>query len=200
MAQFSIRAILLICVYSAICCLVYLVPSLWVGWMVVIATAIWMSIAMVGAFESRDRFKLGFAVTGCAWLIIWFGFAIDTPKSNNLIDVRPHIVKLMNFGRTYPKDDPNLPYIFYTRFHDLQHSVDCVTKGSPPALPMHYNSIRLFVCLSALAVGCLGGVIFHLSGRRRNRFEQRDDVVSTPSTVATARLTSFVLRSRSTKA
>ncbi|MEQ1904125.1 MAG: hypothetical protein ABL888_08085 [Pirellulaceae bacterium] len=167
MAQFSIRAILLICVYSAICCLVYLVPSLWVGWMVVIATAIWMSIAMVAAFQSRDRFKLGFAVTGSVWLIIWFGFAVETSRPIAVFDIREFISKIMTGGKSVPEIDPTLPTTTYARLHDLYTSVDIAGVGSKRHIPLWFNSIRLFVCLSALVVGCLGGIIFQLCGQRR---------------------------------
>ena len=63
MPRISLRSILLICTYFAICSLVYVSANLWVGWLVVFATALWMALAIIRAFQTRDHFTLGFAVT-----------------------------------------------------------------------------------------------------------------------------------------
>lgn len=174
MVQLSLRSIMLMCVYAATCGLVYVTPNLWVGWLVVFATALWMSSAIVGASQSRNRFTLGFAVTGCIWLIVWLGFAIQTPTSIEGNDIRQKIFRFMSFGQT-PDYDPTLPVTTYAQVHDLYSSGRMGTQTTPRA-PAWHNAMRLLVCLSALAVACVGGAFFQLLGgdNRTNETEKVD--------------------------
>lgn len=171
MAQISLRSIMMMCVYAAICSFVYVSPNLWVGWLVVIATAIWMSLAIIRAFESRDHFMLGFAVTGSSWLIIWLGFAIQTPTSFDGNSIRSNIYRFVNLGRTHADSDfdPALPITEYAQLHDLYTSGAMATQSSTPPVPAWHNAIRLLVCLSALAAAGVGGTLFQF----RYRFKRR---------------------------
>ena len=78
MQRFSIRSVLLLVVYFAVCSLVYVSTNIWFGWLVVFATAIVYATAMKRAFSTRDRSVLVFAISGTVALITMLGFAIET--------------------------------------------------------------------------------------------------------------------------
>lgn len=162
MARMSLRTIFLICVYFAVCCSVYVSANLWVGWFVVFATATWMSFAIIRAFQTHDHFTLGFAVTGCAWLIIWLGFAIETPTAATGWNIRAKIFSIMNVGRNQPGFDPSAPHRTYAHLHDLYSSGPMAIQTPQPVAPMWHNTMRLAVCLSSLVAGLVGGVVFLL--------------------------------------
>ena len=162
MARISLRSILLICVYFVVCCSVYVSANLWVGWFVVFATATWMSFAIIRAFQTHDHFTLGFAVTGCAWLIIWLGFAIETPTAATSWNIRAKIFSIMNVGRDQPEFDASAPLRTYAHLHDLYSSGPMAIQTAQPVAPLWHNSIRLAICLSSLVVGLVGGMVFLL--------------------------------------
>ena len=139
--------------------MVYVSDNLCVGWLVVFATALLMSFAMIRAFQTRDHFTLGFAATGCVWLITWLGFAIETPTPAPDWKVRPKIASVMNFGREWQERDSSIPKT-YAHYHDLY--ISGLMETQQPVVPKFQNSIRLFICLTSLVVGLLGGIGLHL--------------------------------------
>jgi hypothetical protein len=169
MVRISIKSMLLMVVYAAICCLVYLHSSLWIGWLVVIATAFWMALAIVHATHTHNSFTLGFAVTGCVWLIIWLGFAIETPTTINIEGMRKAIYRVASLGRTRPEYDPSIGFTAYAQYHDVYISVPMGNQSPEIFLPYWHNALRLVVCLSALTVATVCGALFHFVCRNRPR-------------------------------
>ncbi len=167
MVRISLRSILLICIYFAICSSVCVSPNLWVGWFVVLATAIWMSFTIVRAFQTHNHFTLGFAVIGTVWLVAWLGLAIETKTANGSWNIRSKIAIVMNLGREWPDYDPSAPHRTYAHMHDLYYSAPMAIQTSEPVAPTWHNSMRLAVCLSSLAVGVIGGIVFHLIANMR---------------------------------
>jgi type III secretory pathway component EscS len=177
MFRLSINSMMLMVAYAAICCLVYLHSSFWIGWLIVIATAIWMAMAIVHATQTQNSFTLGFAVAGCPWLIIWLGFVIetDTPPglrpwpgggAGGVNSLRMGIYRIASFGRTGPaKLAIEAPEI---QRHDLYAS-EMMDIRDANFLPNLYNAMRLVVCLSALAVASVCGVLYHFVQRHCQR-------------------------------
>lgn len=166
MARISLKSIMLMVVYAAICSMVYISPNLWIGWLVVIATATWMAIAIVRATQTKDPFTLGFAVAGCVWLIVWLGFAIETPLSIDGKNVRAVIHRIIHFGRPRPEVDPKSRVTTYAQLHDLYVSGPMGSRSAVRHAPNWYNAIRLLVCLIALGIATVGGAVFHFGYRR----------------------------------
>ena len=160
---------ILIVAYAAICCLVYLHSSLWIGWLVVIATAIWMAIAIVRATQTHNSFTLGFAVAGCVWLILWLGFAIETPTTFDSKELRMAIYRFVSLGRKPPEYDPSIRITTYAQLHDLYTSAPMGNQSKAIFVPHYYNAIRLVVCLSALTFATACGTLVHFACRNRPR-------------------------------
>jgi len=161
MPRISLISIFLLCAYFAACCLTYLSPSLWAGWLIVIATSIWMAISIVRAFQTRDHFTLGFSVTACVWLITWLGFGIDAPQPTTNINWPWKMAKVIN----YERDLSVLPRLNERGVHSHLHtlySTQPMTEGDARHVAIVFNAIRLGICLSALAVGVVGGAVFRL--------------------------------------
>ena len=153
------------CVYFAVCCLVYISVNLWVGWAVVCATAVWMAYATIRAFQTRNHFTLGFAVAGCAWLIVWLGFAIETKTDVSGWNVRSKITNIMRLGRETPEHDVLAGLQSFTHMHHLYRSELLGILPDQRLAPEYHNSVRLFVCLTSLIFGLLGGIVFHVGFR-----------------------------------
>ena len=163
MARFSLKSIMLVVIYAAICSTVYATTNMWAGWLVVWATAVWMAIAIVHASKSNSGFSLGFAVAGCFWLIIWLGFAVETSVKFDDIPIRTAIYDFANFERNTEKDDDSANTASNGKAHDLYMSLEMNTRH----VPNWHNTMRLVVCLSALGVGCIGGLVTHFTCKRQ---------------------------------
>ena len=92
MPTLSLKSALLLTAYFAVCASVYITQNLATGWIVVIATALLISMAMVSAFKTNDTFTLGFSVFASATLAITL----------DVWDVRPAIINAMRFGPAPP--------------------------------------------------------------------------------------------------
>ena len=161
MVRISLKSIMLMVVYAAICCMVYVSPNLWIGWFIVVATATWMAIAIVRATQTNDPFTLGFAVTGCMWLIVWLGFAIETPTSIDGNNVRTAIYRIATLGKAIPEYDRSVRTTTYARLHDLYTSAPMGSRSAVLFVPQWHNAMRLVVCLTALAIAFCGGALFY---------------------------------------
>ena len=167
MARFSLKSIMLVVAYAAVCSSVYATSSMWAGWLVVWATAAWMAIAIVRASKSNGGFSLGFAVAGCFWLTIWLGFAVETSVKFDDIPIRTAIYDFANFAPNTDESDvePSADELNQIsantasngKAHDLYMSLEMNTRH----VPNWHNTMRLVVCLSALVVGCIGGMVTH---------------------------------------
>ena len=157
MARFSLKSMLLVIVYAAVCSSIFATTNMWVGWLVVWATAVWMAIAIVRASKSNDGFSLGFAIVGCFWLTIWLGFAVETSVEFDDIPIRTAIYDFANFGRSSNEADESAKTIRYSQAHDLYMSGEMNSRH----VPNWHNTMRLVVCLSALIAGCIGGMVTH---------------------------------------
>ncbi|MDB4766137.1 hypothetical protein OAG71_00470 [bacterium] len=161
MARVSLQTIMLVVAYAAVCSTVFATSNMWAGWLVVWATALWMAIAIVRASKSNGGFSLGFAVAGCFWLTIWLGFAVETSVKFDDIPIRTAIYDVVNFGRNTNEYDESAEPKSYAKAHDLYMSLDMTVQGNSPHVPNWHNAMRLVVCLSALVVGCMGGMVTH---------------------------------------
>lgn len=171
----TLKHLLAIAVYFAICCLNWITENLLVGWLFVIATTLWMMMAGLYAFRNGNRFSLGFSVFGFAWLAIILGISIQTPLNSKALDLRIvrsriySLAKSIGPSRTLPT---STTLTTYGELHDLTDSGPMGMYGSPP-IPHFYNTMRLAVCLSSLIAGSLGGLL--LSFLRWPKLEYRDN-------------------------
>jgi len=162
LVSFSLRSIMFFIVYAAVCCTVYVTSNMWAGWLVVWATAGCMAVAIVHASKSQSSFSQGFAVAGCAWLIIWLGFAVETSARFNDIPIRTAIYDFVSFGPNVDEIEYDKSKVMkrYADAHDLYASMELSVLGTdPPHVPNWHNVMRLAVCLSSLLFGCFGGLI-----------------------------------------
>ena len=167
MAKFSLKSIMLVVAYAAVCSSVYATSNMWAGWLVVWATAVWMAIAIVRAANSNDRFSLGFAVAGCFWLTIWLGFAVETSVKFDDIPFRDAIYNFADLSRSTNEFDESAKTISYAKSHDLYMSGELTVRGNSPYVPNWHNTMRLVVCLSSLVVGFIGGLITHCTRKHK---------------------------------
>ena len=103
MPTLSLKSALLLTAYFAVCASVYITQNLATGWIVVIATALLISMAMVSAFKTNDTFTLGFSVFASATLAITLGCIFETSAQLDVWDVRPAIINAMRFGPAPPE-------------------------------------------------------------------------------------------------
>ena len=162
MPQFSIRLLLVLVAYIAVCSFVYVTPNLWIGWLVFFATSLVIAAATISSFKNRDRFKLGFAVTSSVALVTFLGFAIETSgisssKTGN--EFRGNVNQWLQLDRSQAerkpieKRDPKKERVL----HHLYYSIGLSSKRSPDWI----NLSRLLVCLSSLTIGLIGGLLCH---------------------------------------
>ena len=171
MPRISLKSIMMVVLYAAVCCMVYATPNMWAGWLVVWATAGWMAIAIAKAANTNSRFFLGFTVVGCTWLIVWLGFAVETSVKFDDVPIRMAIYDFANFGQQPNEYDESAEMVSYAKAHDLYMSLDLTVQGDSPHVPNWHNTIRLVVCLSALVAGCIGGIVTHYACARKRAAE-----------------------------
>lgn len=159
--------------YAALCCLVYVYANLWIGWLVVIATAIWMGMAIVHATQTGNRFSMGFSAIGCVWLLTCLGFSIQTPLSIEGNHIRPVVYRIVNFGRGIPVHERGGPVTTYAQYHDLYTSGAMAHQSAGIVVPSWNNAIRLACCLTALFSGVLGGTCCHIFGKENKAINSR---------------------------
>ena len=171
MATISLRTIMLVVTYAAICSTVYVTPNLWAGWMVVLATAMWIAISIYRTSLQNSSFSLGFSIAASAWLVAWLGFGIETSNQVDDTPFRMAIYNVVCFGNQSDQEyDPSAKIELYSKAHDLYQSFEqSKTQGTDPPAPAWHNAMRLIVCVSSLLVGCLGGLVTHFIGRKRTR-------------------------------
>ena len=165
----SLRSIMFVVAYAAICSAVYATPNLWAGWLVVLATAVWIAISIYRASLPNNSFSLGFSIAASVWLVAWLGFGIETSTQVDDIPFRTAIYNVVCFGNQADQEyDPSTKLERYSKAHDLHQSFEQTrTQGTYPHVPAWHNAMRLAVCLSSLLVGFLAGLIAHFSRRKR---------------------------------
>ena len=162
----SIRSLLLFTVYIAVCSTTYVYPSVWVGTAVVVATIALLASTTSHAFGSQSRFWLWFSTIGWSWLVFWFGFYAETPVTHWELPnrmyaaVTPHMQTIawrQNWGGAISSSS------IQSIHSNFGMSVHGNGEYARQPIPSWQNGIRLFVCVSALVVGCLGGVCAYLA-------------------------------------
>ena len=169
MATISLRTIMLVVTYAAICSTVYVTPNLWAGWTVVLATAMWIAISIYRTSLKNSSFSLGFSIAATVWLVSWLGFGIETSNQVDDIPFRMAIYNVVCFGNQPDQEyDPSAKIELYSKAHDLYQSFEQPkTQGTDPPVPAWHNAMRLIVSVSSLLIGCLGGLVTHFSRRKR---------------------------------
>ena len=169
MATMSLKSIMLIVVYAAICSTVYTTPNLWAGWLVVLATAMWIAIAIYRTSLPNSSFSLGFSIAASVWLIAWLGFGIETSTQVDDIPFRMAIYNAVCMGSQDDQEsDPSAKLERYSKAHDLYQSFEQTkTQGTDPHVPAWHNAMRLSVCVSSLLIGYVGGLTSLFVCRKR---------------------------------
>ena len=117
------------------------------------------------AFGSQSRFWLWFSTIGWSWLVFWFGFYAETPVTHWELPnrmyaaVTPHMQTIawrQNWGGAISSSS------IQSIHSNFGMSVHGNGEYARQPIPSWQNGIRLFVCVSALVVGCLGGVCAYL--------------------------------------
>jgi hypothetical protein len=167
MATISLKSIMFVVAYAAICSTAYATPNLWAGWLVVLATATWIAISIYRTSLQNSSFSLGFSIAASVWLIAWLGFGIETSTQVDDIPFRTAIYDFVSFGGdTGQEYDPSARLETYSKAHDLYQSFEQTkTQGTNPHVPSWHNAMRLIVCITSLLIGCLGGLATYF-GRR----------------------------------
>ena len=146
MQRFSIRSVLLLVVYFAVCSLVYVSTNIWLGWLVVFATAIVYATAMKRAFSTRDRSVLVFAISGTVALITMLGFAIETrgiPSQLKAHDLRRTIQKHLRLSPLPDAGEQQKTTVNNARIlHHMYYSIGIRERRHPPGW---INLARLLV-------------------------------------------------------
>ena len=159
MPKLSIQTLFLLVAYFSICASIYVTQNSAAGWIIVIATAILIARSMIHAFNNEDRFALGFSVFAMSWLLICFGYSVDTSRTFTGLKFQKPIFHAMRLGRTSPEIES---YVNLKRFtiHHFFNSDNAVRHPEDSVMPSYGNAMRCFACLSALVVGLIGGAIF----------------------------------------
>jgi hypothetical protein len=165
--RFSLRTLFLICLYFAICSTIYLSANLWLGTLVVLATIIWLVATTAHAFKQHDYFSFGFSVFGWACLVFWLGFYAETAGRSGDWELPHAIFRAMCFFRERPIWDPSAPVKIYGTIYSIYQSGQMSVSSPIPFAPSFLNAIRLAVCVTALFVGVIGGVVAYFIGRKR---------------------------------
>ena len=155
----SITFVIVFVGYLAICALTYTFESMTIGWLIVIATAIWIAVAAIRSFQARSPFRLGFAVFGNLWLASVLGFALETPNGFNAYDLRTPVREAMSFGRKFLPIE-NYSTMRESTSHDWYLSIAVGRHPNELEIPNGSNTLQLAACWSALVVGLLGGLCF----------------------------------------
>lgn len=158
----SVTFALLTLGYLAICGLNYVSENATFGWFFVIATAALMSVSLIGAFQKRSRFKLGFAILGSLWLASTLGFALETPVDAPLYDLRTPVWNALSFGRGPMPPIEDYRTLRMSNMHDLFASIGRARLPHFREIPDIGNTMRLAACWSAILVGLVGGIGFFL--------------------------------------
>jgi hypothetical protein len=173
--QFNLQTLFLICLYFAICSTIYVSANLWLGTLVVLATIVWFVASTAHAFNHHDYFSLGFSVCGWAWL----GFYAETPGKSANWELPGLIFRAASFFQEPPIGDTKVPSHVYATMHSLQSSGMMGSRSPTPYTPSFHNAIRVAVCVTALFVGLIGGVVFHFIGRKRGTDQPTKELCDT---------------------
>ena len=165
--RLSLKTLFLICLYFAICSTLYVSANLWLGTLVVLATIVWLVATTARAFNHHDYFSFGFSVCGWAWLVFWLGFYAETQGKTANWKMPILIFRATCFFQVPPITDPQVPSQVYATMHSLHVSGQMGTQSPSPYTPSFGNAIRMAVCVTALFMGLIGGVVFHFIGRKR---------------------------------
>jgi|GEM_PF-4415572 len=167
MIRISLKTIFFIVVYFSICAQIYVTDNVLVGSAIVFATAIWMCAAMIRAFQLRNRFILGFSVIGSFWLIGCLGFSVETSSPMTLLEnARSSTLNVLSGGRK-PVEIESYTGLNRSHYHDIHQSSTMVRVPDQNFVPGRRNAILFMVCISSLAVGCVGGTMFQVFCTKR---------------------------------
>ena len=172
--QFNLKIVFAMITYSAICLVLYLNPSLWVGTLIVVATASLYAIAAVEAYRRQRSFYLGFSIVGLFWMVFWFGFYFETfvHPGNPYVawNLPMQMAKFVSLGESY-EPDPNaqdqMQIVSYT--HSVHFSSAKSVNPTSRPIPSYQNATRFAVCLTSIPAAIVGGFIFGLTATKRTR-------------------------------
>ena len=168
MPKLSIRSLLLLIVYFAICASIYITQNSAVGWAIVTATAILISTTMIHAFNEKEPFALGFSIFAMSWLLICFGYSYDSSRTSAGWKFQQPLFHAMRLGRTSPEIESYVNVERYT-IHHFFRSDNAMRHPEDTVMPSYENALKCFACVTALVVGLIGGVIFRFAMVPRTR-------------------------------
>lgn len=153
---------MLVCAYALICSTNYFFANLSFGWLTVVATASVFCATVIYSFRRQSYFAVGFSICGFLWLSSWLGLPIEPPPMNDqsylaIRHLRLAVIDWMTIGK------PTLLNPTGLDVHDI-YATSIVTQHW---LPEKQNILRLFVCLTSLLSGTVGGACVHYTIARR---------------------------------
>ena len=168
MPNFSIRSLMFLFVYFAICASIYITQNLAAGWAVVIATAVLIVTSTMYAFRNNDTFALGFSVFATMSILICFGCSFDTSRNFKGWNFQPTIFHIMRFGSATPElesfgDPKNQRFAQHTLFRTER----ALRAPNDTSTPSYRNALSLFACLAAALMGLIGGFVFRIAVKPR---------------------------------
>lgn len=178
----SLRSLLLVVTYVAVCCTTYVSSNLWNGTLVVVATICLFGSTTLRAFKTQSHFLFGFSLVGWSWLVFWLGFYAETPAGYRNWPVPQWIYEYATLyqrghsvvpgdGR-YEEFQQGWNFTPYGHMHSLHESREMrVPSHLKPRVPNWLNIIRLAVCLTAILAGSIGG----LASSRARRFRRASE-------------------------
>jgi hypothetical protein len=147
---FSVGTLLLVMLYAALVCTVFVFSNLWIGTLIVAVTAVYLSIVTAKAVATQSRFCLAFAITGWSWVVLWFGFMAQSDVNTPNWPVPGWIAAAKSpFYDTSDSLPDNRG-----KFHSLWFTTEF--RGGP-VVPSYFNWIRFVVCTTAIFVGTIVG-------------------------------------------
>lgn len=158
--QFSLRTLLVVVFYVVICSLTYRFANLWMGTIVVGATALLLAVSTISAFRTRSIFLLSFSIIAWSWIVFWLGFFAQTDVDSTpwmfFHDIHWNVMCCLQDA---PATDYTKPSTKYGYIQSMYMSGPMAVRGDSGDIPIpnYLNSIRLAVCLSGLGLGTLVG-------------------------------------------
>ncbi|MEO1617181.1 MAG: hypothetical protein AAFV88_15125 [Planctomycetota bacterium] len=162
--KFGLATLLLAALYIAICCLVYIEPSYWIGTLVVAATIALLVGSSARAFMTRSVGLQVFSVVGLGLIAFLLGFYAETPPGSQTWQVPRKVYTVFTLGIDLsPSEEAGV----YTQ-HGVMHSFHVSSgfgsrTGSRPRVPTYHNVVRMGICTSSVflasCVGCLSNLL-----------------------------------------